>query len=289
MSNIADYVGKRIGNFSNAAYSWAGFTTGTYQCVTYVRGRLKEKKGKEYLGGFSYAKQMIDVSKKRGIATGTEPYNDCFAVYGNGTYGHVIYVEEVVSDTVYYSQANLTGDSKLSADDGVVSKTTVAGLKKLFGNYLGCAYVCGKTRTTTTTTAKATTSKTAIGTILVVNDTYKVTASSLNIRSGAGTNYGVVGSAAKGKSYKLIEFLKVGNTIWGKISTQHWICVSASGTFYVNVTGTTTAALNYRSGAGTGYKILGTFKSGTKLTFTKTSGSWAYASGKGWVSLHYIK
>lgn len=132
--------------------------------------------------------------------------------------------------------------------------------------------------------------KTAIGTIFVANRKYKVTAKSgLKIRAGAGTNYGVVGSAAKGKSYKLIEFLKVGNDIWGKISTKHWICVSQSGTLYVNATGTTTAALNYRSGAGTSYKVLGTFKSGTKLTFTKTSGSWGYVSGKGWVSLNYIK
>lgn len=131
--------------------------------------------------------------------------------------------------------------------------------------------------------------KTAIGTILVVNDTYKVTASSLNIRAGAGTKYDVVGTAKKGAAYKLIEFLQVGNDIWGKISTQHWICVCENGTFYVNVTGTTTAALNYRSGAGTSYKILGTSKSGTKLTFTKTSGNWGYANGKGWVSLNYIK
>lgn len=132
--------------------------------------------------------------------------------------------------------------------------------------------------------------KTAIGTILVINRTYKITTKSgLKIRSGAGTNYGVVGSAAKGKSYKLTEFKTVGKNIWGKISSGHWICVSQSGTLYVNATGTTTAALNYRSGAGTSYKVLGTFKKGKKLTFTKTSGSWGYVSGKGWVSLNYIK
>lgn len=132
--------------------------------------------------------------------------------------------------------------------------------------------------------------KTAIGTILVVNRKYKITTKSgLKIRSGAGTNYSIVGSAAKGKSYKLIEFLKVGKDIWGKISSKHWICVSQSGTLYVNATGTTTAALNYRSGTSTNEKILGTFKKGTKLTFTKTSGSWGYVSGKGWVSLNYVK
>ena len=131
--------------------------------------------------------------------------------------------------------------------------------------------------------------KTVIGTILVINKSYKVIAKSgLKIRSGAGTNYDVVGSAAKGKSYKLIEFLQVGNDIWGKISTKHWICVSQSGTLYVNATCTTTAALNYRSGAGTKYGVVGTFKKGTKLTFTKVSGSWGCV-GKGWVSLNYIK
>lgn len=132
--------------------------------------------------------------------------------------------------------------------------------------------------------------KNAIGTIFVVNRKYKVTAKSgIKIRSGAGTNYGVVGSAKKGKRYKLIEFLQVGNDIWGKVSTQHWICVSQSGTLYVKATGTTTAALNYRNGAGTKCNVLGTFKKGKKLTFTKTQGSWGYVSGKGWVSLNYIK
>lgn len=193
----------------------------------------------------------------------------------NGKAGHVAIASGEGNTSYFYSyDQNWTGKND-----------KMTKVKHSYSNFYGVLRPKDQSIFKDTTPAK-----TAIGTILVINKSYKVTTQSgLKIRSGAGTNYDVVGSAAKGKSYKLIEFKQVGKDIWGKISTKHWICVSQSGTLYVNATGATTAALNYRSGAGTKYKVLGTFKKGKKLTFTKTSGSWGYVSGKGWVSLNYIK
>ena len=193
----------------------------------------------------------------------------------NGKAGHVAIATGEGNTKYFYSY-----DQNWTGRNDAMSK-----MKHDYSNFYGVLRPKDQSIFKDTTPAK-----TAIGTILVVNKSYKVTAKSgIKIRSGAGTKYDVVGTAKKGAAYKLIEFLKVGNDIWGKISTKHWICVSQSGTLYVNATGTTTAALNYRNGAGTSYKILGTFKTGTKLTFVKTSGSWGYVSGKGWVSLNYIK
>lgn len=60
-----------------------------------------------------------------------------------------------------------------------------------------------------------------------------------------------------------------------------------------SVTGTVTASvLNIRSGPGTGYKIVGTLKMGTKVNIISTSSTWyKITSGtkSGWVSSKYIK
>ena len=51
-----------------------------------------------------------------------------------------------------------------------------------------------------------------------------ITGSDVNIRSGPGTNYGVVGSLNKGERVTLITRQTVNGTIWGKIE-QGWICM----------------------------------------------------------------
>lgn len=103
--NYSDYLGKRLGDFNNAAYSWAGFSSGPYQgqCVTYVRGRAKEKLGVEFLGGFDSAKQIVDVALKRGYRVGKTAKADSFLVFDDGRYngdvwGHVRYVEGISGD-----------------------------------------------------------------------------------------------------------------------------------------------------------------------------------------------
>ena len=59
---------------------------------------------------------------------------------------------------------------------------------------------------------------------------------------------------------------------------------------YTRYVATQSAPLNVRSGAGTGYGIKSTLKKGTKVTVTKTSGSWSYVTSPvtGWVSTEYL-
>ncbi|MEH6983683.1 SH3 domain-containing protein, partial [Priestia megaterium] len=85
--------------------------------------------------------------------------------------------------------------------------------------------------------------------------TYKVTASKLNVRSGAGTNYGIIGSVVKDQMLSVVS--KSGS--WYKINYSGRTGYVSSD--YVQASGTTPPAesttytvtastLNVRSGAG---------------------------------------
>ena len=125
-------------------------------------------------------------------------------------------------------------------------------------------------------------------------------ANKLRIRSGAGTSYSIVGNLNKGDKVEIYEKVTVGSTIWGKVS-QGWICLDyvkldgsaspedTSGT----VTKTVTASsLRIRSGAGSGYSIVGYLTSGTKVTITETktvNGTQWGKIDKGWICMDYVK
>ena len=106
-----------------------------------------------------------------------------------------------------------------------------------------------------------------------------VTGSVVNLRSGPGTGYSVVGSVTKGSSYAIVSTGTASNgDVWYKIqygSSQVWICgayiklaetpdvasppaasppVDPSGSSYVTVI---SAPANIRSGAGTSFTKLG--------------------------------
>lgn len=86
----------------------------------------------------------------------------------------------------------------------------------------------------------------------------KVTASSLNVRSGAGTGYSIIGTVYANQIYVSpqqsngwYQIYYAGNTGW------------CSGGYLTRVTGVTvrkvtTSSLNVRTGPGTGYSIVGT-------------------------------
>lgn len=141
-------IGKRLANFNSQAYKWSSFAPGQLyegQCVTYVRGRAKEKLGIEFQGGFSCAREMIDVAKARGLKTQVYPTPNSFLVFNGGTYGHVQFCEEVAGDDMVYTEANLNGDARVSADDGLVKVMKITDLVRN-PNYLGCVVL--KPRTT---------------------------------------------------------------------------------------------------------------------------------------------
>lgn len=133
-----------------------------------------------------------------------------------------------------------------------------------------------------------------------VINTGTVTASSLNVRSGAGTNYSIIGGLKKNAKVEILE--KVGS--WYKIKygsrtgyvSGQYIKLSSGGSASRSEstkTGTVTAsALNVRSGAGTNYKKIGYLTKNSKVEIVGQTGSWykiKFGSGTGYVSSKYIK
>ena len=135
---------------------------------------------------------------------------------------------------------------------------------------------------------------------------YKVSDSDgVNVRKGAGTKYGKVGAAAKGKKFTVTKI----SGDWGYTESIQctngkkagWVCLkycskvksdtSKAGTYKVyNCTG-----LNVRKKASTSSKIITTLKPGTKVVITSVSGNWgkikAYGSTNcdGYVYMDYCK
>ena len=126
--NYAKSVGKRVANTSaynnNAAKG---------QCVWYVRGRASEKLGKDP-GAIGNANEMYYNAKADAklSATTSNIKPNIIVSYGQGTssagakYGHVIYIEDVVGDTVYYTEGG-SGYYK-NGTDGVIKTATREGI-----------------------------------------------------------------------------------------------------------------------------------------------------------------
>ena len=128
--------------------------------------------------------------------------------------------------------------------------------------------------------------------------TYKVTASKLNVRSGAGTTYGIIGSVVKGQTLSVVSksgsWYKINyNGRTGYVSSDY---VQASGTATPPAESTTytvtASTLNVRSGAGTNYASIGSVTKGQKLSVVSKSGSWYkinYNGRTGYVSSDYVQ
>lgn len=123
------------------------------------------------------------------------------------------------------------------------------------------------------------------------------TTGSLNVRSGPSSNYSKLGTLAKGTKVEVVERYSNG---WYKIKYKgsygyvSGAYVSLDGSKgEVIATGKTTAGLNVRSGAGTGYKKIGHLNKGSKVEIvTKLSNGWykiKYNSSYGYVSGDYVK
>jgi uncharacterized protein YgiM (DUF1202 family) len=146
-----------------------------------------------------------------------------------------------------------------------------------------------------------------------------VTGKAINVRSGPGTNYKVVGYRYKGNRVTIYETKKVGSSTWGRMN-DGWIAMSyvkldqplpetpaepttpstppvetepteppKDDTPAVTKTGTVKVSdmLRIRKGPGTNYAVVGYLKNGNKVAILETKGIWARID-KGWVSLDYI-
>ena len=129
----------------------------------------------------------------------------------------------------------------------------------------------------------------------------------LNVRSGAGTSYSVIGSLSNGAKVEIVETsgswykIKYGSG-YGYVSKDYVTVSSTSNSDSSsnnNTSATTTqtgtikvnGALNVRSGAGTSYSVIGSLSNGVQVEIVETSGSWykiKYGSGYGYVSKDYI-
>ena len=119
--NYEKSLGKRLADFNSKYYKPPINTASRGQCVWYTQGRAYEKKG-VYIGARGNAKDVYQSCKNSGFQVSKYPKPNSIACFNGGTYGHVKYVEHVIADTVYYTEANWNADNALSADDGILKK-----------------------------------------------------------------------------------------------------------------------------------------------------------------------
>ena len=299
--NYNDFLGKRLGDFKNAAYSWAGFSSGPYrgQCVTYVRGRAKEKLGVEFLGGFDSAKQIVDVALKRGYRVGKTAKADSFVVFSDGRYkgdiwGHVRYLEGISGDNYFYTEANSNNDGEISADDGILKKASIKALAA-DKSFLGFVYLTNSNKKSSDAPQNKVSFKKGNDYTLNTN---------LNVRYGAGVGYAKklrteltkdgmdhalnqqYACLKSGTTVTVLEIKKISDDeVWAKIPSG-WIALMYSGEIYVTLKRKVTASLNVREQPSTSAKIVSSKKSGDVVTVTSQSGDFGKIS-EGWIHLGY--
>ena len=139
-------------------------------------------------------------------------------------------------------------------------------------------------------------------TAVIAQGTVKCT-SYVNVRKGPGTNYTILARAVAGSQVEIYQTKWVGASQWGRM-TNGWICMdyvslssdsqSGSGGTDTQISGTVSGSnVNIRSGAGTGYSIVGRKNSGDVITVyeRKTSGglNWGRIGDNQWICLAYVR
>ena len=117
----------------------------------------------------------------------------------------------------------------------------------------------------------------------------KVTATSLNVRSGASTSYSVIGKVTKGEEVEILS----SSDGWYKIAyDDNKIGWSSDDYISKNKIGKVTAtSLNVRSGASTSYSVIGKVTKGEEVKILSSNNGWykiEYSNTTGWVSKDYI-
>lgn len=133
--------------------------------------------------------------------------------------------------------------------------------------------------------------------------TTMVATAGVNVRSGPGTQYSIVGGLARGSSIQALGGSQNGWTPVSYSGTKRWISsqyltskdqytAAASSSTGGTSTASTTAALNARTGAGLNYRVVYVLPRGTSVTLTgRSSGEWrqiSYRSQNLWVSSRYL-
>lgn len=124
--NYEKHIGQRLAKINSSFYV-NGIKA---QCVWYVQGRFWEKTG-ICLGKLPNAKDCFGILRTNKYIERTDyPRDDTIACFDGGQYGHVIFIEQALGNTLYYSEANANADNRISYDDGIIKKTTVSEFMK---------------------------------------------------------------------------------------------------------------------------------------------------------------
>ena len=123
--------------------------------------------------------------------------------------------------------------------------------------------------TTTAATTKPTTVPTTAATTAAGSYRAK-TIEEANYRTGPGTNYKVKGAYKKGTIVTVVGT----SGSWSKLDTGYYIFSALLKKTKYPYKVRTTDELNYRSGPGTEYDVLGTYKKGKKLTIVSKKKDW---------------
>ncbi|MBO4885534.1 MAG: SH3 domain-containing protein [Clostridia bacterium] len=124
---------------------------------------------------------------------------------------------------------------------------------------------------------------------------YIVTASGLNVRSGAGMGFSVITVAPRGATVTYISnnrgwwYVRLSSGTTGYVDKQYLTPVSAADTGAYTVTA---SVLLMRAKPNTDGKRVGKLMKGTNVYVSKLNGDWGYVSYNGvsgWVALRYLR
>ncbi|MGM9603486.1 MAG: SH3 domain-containing protein [Faecousia sp.] len=217
------------------------------------------------------------------------------------TAGRTLYAQYGVPVTVTASYATVRSGAgtaytqlgTISAGTQVVIVETAQVSGAVWGRYIDGWIELSATNYSSSSTLPTTPTTTTNGTV--------VCSTGVNVRSGAGTNYPIVGSAYNGQRVTVYETVSVNGSFWGRIGEGRWISLNyvkldSSTTTPTDpssyVLGTVTATgLNVRAAAGTGSAIVGSLKQGeqVKIYSQTTVGNTLWGQiDSGWICLNYV-
>ena len=144
----SERINTRLAN-CNSTYYTTQNPMSAGQCTWYCFGRAWEKCGVQIPRWgtnsqgdkiFGNANMWYSNAQNAGWSTGNEIRSNSIACYGST---HVIFIEWVDGNDVYYTEANNPRDDALDANDGKLKKNTVSHMKNTRGGgtYQGCIYL----------------------------------------------------------------------------------------------------------------------------------------------------
>lgn len=297
-NDVINYAKKFVGYSSDIFCSWYGVSRNTAWCNIFVSYVLAHC-------GVNYAKAAyVPYGLRNALAIGTwvkmsQAQAGDIVVFtwhgggnntGTGSQDHIGFIISRNSDGTFTTIEGNTSGSTVA-----IRRRYAANIYKIVHlNYSGAAAVVESPVVPTASTSMP-------GEAVNEPVRYVAAANGLNVRTGPGTNYPRIHTYPKGTPIKIVR--RIGN--WGySVGAGGWLCTDylsgptsgggssattssgfRTGSYHVN-----TKLLNVRSGAGTGYRIVGRLSMNTPLKIIRVSGSWGYSNGAGgWVHLGYCR